>query len=411
MEEEFRELSEKDLTYKPRKNYSYIIANAILESICYHNKINEPLEVYQFKDIEFYNWIDGNEDILEVLNKSTNIYKEATRIIRIFDLVKYKRPKYEISTVKWFQERKFSIEDNTVLKELMPLLLYYVGNCYEGSYTLFFEKLDFLIEYVIKPAIDHNESFEKERSVIDSINSLEEVLILDEDNNEVSVVAIKIKLSRVSNNKVEKILVYEDNEDSSIKETSINRVVLKQKISNEKMTSSSFNSMLSYKSNFTDYKDSYNGYIEVLLECDSYIYEYSQLKPLKNMQVFDTEERKKELITSEIYPNPKDNKFYIIVNDTEEMISSTVLHCLPYAVILENDYLNEKLMQKFKGYAKGANIEICPPTPPSEPNSDSKNEEKQSTSFNPKKTISKEEQDKLNQISKDLNDPNNRFDG
>ncbi|WP_072679517.1 hypothetical protein [Arcobacter sp. LA11] len=405
MEEEFRELSEKDLTYKPRKNYSYIIANVILESICYHNKINEPLEVYQFKDIEFYNWIDGNEDILEVLNKSTNIYKEATRIIRIFNLVKYKRPKYELSTEKWFKERSFSIEDNTVLKELMPLLLYYVGNCYEGSYTLFFEKLDFLIEYVIKPAIEHNESFEKERSVIDSINSLEEVLILDEDNNEVFVVAIKIKLSRASNNKVEKILVYEDNEDSSIKETSINRVVLKQKISNEKMTSSSFNSMLSYKSNFTDYEDSYNGYIEALLECDSYIYEYFQLKPLKNMQVFDTEERKKELIRNEIYPNPKDNKFYIIADDTEERILSTVLHCLPHAAILENDYLNEKLIQKFKDYSKGVGFDICPPPNNSdEPSSDFKSEiEDKNSEKEENKNKQSSPSDEENIIMKDLN--------
>ena len=420
MEEEFRELSVKDLTYKPRKNYSYIIANAILESICYHNKINEPLEVSQFKDVDFYNCIDGNEDIFEVLNKSANIHKEATRIIRIFDLVKYKRPEYELSTQKWFKDNDFSIEDNIVLKELMPLLLYYVGNCYEGSYTLFFKKLDFLIEYVIKPAIEHNESFEKERYIINSMNSSEEVLILDEDNNEILVVAVKIKLCRASHNKVEKILVYESNEDSTIKETSIDKVVLKQKIFNEKITNNSFIPMHSYKT-LTNFGNNYleekeNSYIEVILECDTVVFEYFKIKPfVKSMKTYTTEEELQEFHQT-IEVIPKDNKFYIVALDTEEMILSTVLHCLPYAVILRNNDLNEKLIKKFKDYAQKSDIEICPPIEPvpnNDINSSSNNElkkEENNSEFKKSETkLSKEQEEKINKTLSGLNDPSNRI--
>lgn len=412
MEEELKEFSEKDLTYKPRKNYSYIIANAILESICYHNKINEPLAVSQFKDIEFYDWIDGNEDIFEILNKSTNIYKEATRIIRIFDLVKYKRPKYEVSTMKWFKDRDFSIEDNVVLKELMPLLLYYVGNCYEGSYTLFFEKLDFLIEYVIKPSLEHNNTFDKELLVVNSLRK--DIDILDENQQIITVIAIQLKLRRVSTNRIEKILIYETYDDSTFRETSIDRVVLKQKETLSTTENTSIQNIKTktipnavYKSYSVNNEVDTN--IEVILECDCYVYEYFQMKPLKNMRVFDSNEIKME----EYYFDTEEDKFYIVANDKEEMILSTVLHCIPYAVILNNDDLNEKLIQRFKDYSKKARIDICPPPAPNEPNSSSsdetKKEEENNLPKNSKTQMSKEQQEKLNKEVKNINKDNNKI--
>lgn len=401
---------EKYSKYLPSENKSYAIANAIIESICYHNIINKHLPISTFDSTTgFYDWNDENTEILNIMENSKNILKEATRVIRALKLLVSEKRKYILSTNEWFENAKFSIHDNIVLKELSQILLYYVGNCKGMTYNDFFKKLDFLIEYVIKPAIEHNESFEKERYVIDCINSAEEVLILNEDNNEVFVVAIKIKLSRASyNDKVEKILIYESNEDSSFQEISIERVVLKQKISNEKMTNGTFNPMLSYKT-YTDYeekdiKPKKEKYIDVVLECSTTLFEYFQMKPLKNMKVYATQEELKKFQQT-IEHKPKENKFYVVAaEDTEEMILSTVLHCLPDARILKPFELNDKLIQKFKDYGKDF-IEICPPPTPTEPSSNSseksKKEDRNQSSKSSNNSAPNEEE---NKEMKDIND-------
>lgn len=364
MEEQERELSVKDLTYKPKKNNSYVIANAILESICYKNKMNEELYVSEFSDLDYYSWIDGSEDIYDAFNKSKNILKEATRVIRVLDLLKYKRPKYELSTDKWFEETNFSIQDNNVLKELCPLLLYYVGNCYEGSYTLFYKKLDLLIEYIIKPALNHNQSIEIERYIINSMNGSEEINILDDNGEVISVVAVKIKLKKVSENKVEKILIYECDEDSSLKEIPLNRVV-KDELEIIDSSIDEYSKSLSFDIGLVH--NEVKNESDVILECDTTVYEYFTIKPLKNMQLFDTEEKQEEFQqTYEI--KPQDNKFYVVAQDDEEMILSTVLHTLPHAKILKPSSLNDKLISKFKIYANGIDYDMCDDeTPPSEP--------------------------------------------
>ncbi len=116
-------------------------------------------------------------------------------------------------------------------------------------------------------------------------------------------------------------------------------------------------------------------YIDVILECNSLIYEYCKMKPLKNMKVFDTEEKLKEFqINYEI--KPKNNNFYVVAQDRKEMIISTVLHTLQYVRILEPSDINDKLISMFKSYSLRNGFDICedktpPPTPsnPSEPSS------------------------------------------
>ncbi|WP_417334601.1 hypothetical protein [Halarcobacter sp.] len=408
---------EKYSKYLPKENKSYAIANAIIESICYHNIINKHLPISTFDSTTgFYDWNDENTEILNIMENSKNILKEATRVIRALKILVSEKRKYILSTNEWFEDTKFSIHDNIVLKELSQILLYYVGNCRGMTYNDFFKKLDFLIEYVIKPAIEHNESFEKERYVIDCINSAEEVLILDEDNNEVFVVAIKIKLSRTSyNNKVEKILIYESDEDSSVQEVSIDRVVLKQKVSNKEVTSSSFNPMLSYKT-FTNYeeqekKPKKEKFVDVVIESSTTLFEYFQMLPLKSMKTYATQEELKEF-HQKIEHKPKDNKFYITASDTEEMILSTVLHCLPYARILKPFELNNKLIQKFKDYGEDF-IEICPSPTPNEPSSNSndkpKKEKENNLPKNSKTQMSKEQQEKLNKEVENINKDNDKL--
>ena len=76
------------------------------------------------------------------------------------------------------------------------------------------------------------------------------------------------------------------------------------------------------------------------------------------------------------------NKFYIVANDREEMIISTVLHTLAHTRIINNNELNDEIISRFKKYANDIGFKICedktPPTPPTPPNpieSSSKNED------------------------------------
>ena len=173
--------------------------------------------------------------------------------------------------------------------------------------------------------------------------------------------------------------------------------------------------MLSYKT-FTNYeeqeiKPKKEKFVDVVLECSTTLFEYFQMKPLKSMKTYATQEELKEFhITYEV--KPKDNKFYVVAEDTEDMILSTVLHCLPHARILKPFELNNKLIQKFKDYGEDF-IEICPPPPLTEPNSSSsdetKKEEENNLPKNSKTQMSKEQQEKLNKEVENINKDNDKL--
>lgn len=368
-------LSNKDLTYKPKVNFSYFIASSIMESLCYWSEINIFHSSSRFKEYNFF--VDNEEELTGILKEKVNILKEATRLFRVLDLFEYDKRKYNLSTEKWFSENHFYIYDNMVLKELCPILLYYVGNDPEASYSLFFDKLDILIEFTIKAAINHNNSASLENYIIDKINSLEEIEILDENDKEVSVIAKQIKFRKKSQNSIERIFVYEDINTSENKETKIEKVIFNNNIKKETLIT---NHNMSYFSMFNIEKKEENE-IEVILECDTVMYEYYKFKPLKQMKIFETEDKIKDLSLSLEFLKTKVNKFYIIAIDTEEMIVSTLLHTLPYTKVIEPFYLNNRVLDKLKKFADNLDIDICkedntPPKQPIKPNNNqtSKNE-------------------------------------
>lgn len=416
-----KELTPKELSYRPKANNSYFITNAIMEAICSNNMIDKELDSIKFRDINFYQNLEEFLEIDEILNKSKNIIKEATRIIRIFDLFEYKKAIYKLSTKKWFNQSMFSIQDSNVLKEIAPLLLYYIGNNQDASYITFFGKIDTLIEYIIKPSVAHNSNFEIENLIIEKVKESSEFTIFDKDGNQIKICAIQIKFSKNSfNDKVEKILVYELYDgDDTLYEISLDKIILKEKnkiatnFSNSTSNKLAFpTTNLSINTNFEAIQEQFT---EVILECNSLIHEYLRIKPLKNMKVFDTEEKLKEFqIKYEI--KPKDNNFYIVAQDRKEMIISTVLHTLPYARIINNNELNDEIISRFKKYAKDIGFKICNETPPNDPNNlifkddSSKNALKKSDTIDEKIESNKvikpledsKEQEKINKFNENL---------
>jgi len=399
-------LSVKDLTYKPKQNNSYVIANAIIETICYKNKIDEKLEVSSFSDLEFYDWNEDNEQVLEIFRNSKNILKEATRVIRVLEILEHKRPTYKLSTDEWFELSHFLINDNLVLKELSPILLYYVGNESGASPSIFFQKLDFLIEYIIKPCSKHSNTFEIENHIINSINNSEEIEILDENGNIISVCALQIKFITVSANKIEKILVYQVGLNEPLEEVLLDKVMFKRKEKIEKGISNNPLTMmktLTTNLEVNTMEDNKEDCIEVILECNTVVYDYFKMKPLKKMQIFDTKEKLHDFHRTFEF-KPKDNKFYIVANDNEGMVISTVLHALPHARVIKPMELNFKLKDMFKDYFKELPMDLCPPTSPNNPEestSDSKNKtgEKDVTKKT-KKPLTKEEKERSEKLRK-----------
>jgi hypothetical protein len=125
-------------------------------------------------------------------------------------------------------------------------------------------------------------------------------------------------------------------------------------------------------------------FTEVILECDSVIYEYFKIKPLKNMEVYDTEGKINEFRIKYEYLSKYGilnsiNKFYIVANDREPMIISTILHTLQYVRIIEPSGINDKLISMFKSFSLKNGFDICedktPPTSPTPSELSSKNED------------------------------------
>ncbi|AXH13744.1 hypothetical protein CP985_04140 [Malaciobacter mytili LMG 24559] len=370
MNEQGKVLTKKDLSYKPKMNYSYFIASSIMEALCYKNEINKFYSAGKYKEDDFFLGIENESEVNDILKKKDNILKEATRIFRVLDILEYEKKKYNLSTKKWFLESRFYIYDIKVLKELCPILLYYVGNDSESSYITFFDRLDILVEFVLKPSLNHNNISDIEGFILDKIDNLDEVEIIDEDGNKIFVIAKQIKFNRKSKNEIEKILVYEDNNTSEHNEITIDRVVYQKQVSFQPITKIDSKNFSMF--NIDNKKENE---IEVILECDSIVYEYYKLKPLKSMNIFETEDRLKELSSSIEFIKLKPNKFYITAIDTEEMIISTLLHTLPHTKVIEPFELNEKIIKKFKKFSNDLDIDLCsedtPPTSPKKPNKNS----------------------------------------
>jgi len=336
---------------------------------------------------------------------------------------------YRLTPNHWFEQSRYVISDLDVVKTITPIIVSYIKNGGVHDYNIqkLFEKISEVIEYVIKPSLYHNEKYELEEEIIDLIDNnnqegafIQSIDIYDSQRkNEFTIIPIRIKFEHNKKYVVANIVDEDDRLISKNEEFALEHIdyVDSHTTNYSSQVRQPLNSMLSYKT-FTSYKtesveNSIYKEIDVILECDTVVYEYFQIKPLKEMKTFATEDELIEFHTNFKDYKPKKNKFYITAKDTEEMIISTVLHCLPHAVILENDYLNEKLIQKFKGYAKGVNIEICPPLSPIKPNSDSKNDTKKSdithTPMKPKKELSKEQLDEENKKMSDLNKDIDKF--
>ena len=313
---------------------------------------------------------------------------------------------YKTNSEFWHKQvNNYIINDTDILQELTPIIASYIKNGNIKTYNIqkLFYKFSKIIEYAIIPAIEHNPLLDTEFNIQIACENQDTIEVIHNDKKiEISPLRIVIKNDskkyiQIKDGKktdyipINEIKIYEEPILNTNSKSSIKSTILSTPTTN-----------LSINTDFETIQEQEE--LEVILECDNIVYEYFKIKQLKNMKVFDTEDKLKEFqINYEI--KPKNNKFYIVANDRKPMIISTVLHTLKYVKVLTPNEINDDLISLFKDYASRIEFKICndetPPPNPSEPSS--KKEDIKSTKDIKKDTeLFKKEKEKVKNMKDNL---------
>ena len=295
---------------------------------------------------------------------------------------------YKTNSDFWHKQvNNYIINDTDILQELTPIIASYIKNGNIKTYNIqkLFYKFSKIIEYAIIPAIEHNPLLDTEFNIQIACENKDTIEVIHNDKK-IEIKPLRIVIKNDSKKYIQikegkkidyiplnEIKIYEEPTSNANSKSVKNSTMLSVPTTN-----------LSINTDFETIQEQEE--LEVILECDSIVYEY--FKIMKNMKIFDTEDKLKEFqINYEI--KPKDNNFYIVAQDRKEMIISTVLHTLPHARIINNNELNDEIISRFKKYAKDIGFKICNETPPNDPNNQT-----------PKEDFSKKEDIKSKKIIK-----------
>lgn len=314
---------------------------------------------------------------------------------------------YKTNSEFWHKQvNNYIINDIEILQELTPIIASYIKNGNIKTYNIqkLFYKFSKIIEYAIIPAIEHNPLLDTEFNIQIACENQDTIEVIHNDKKiEISPLRIVIK------NDSRKYVQIKDGKKTDY--IPLNAIKIYDELTSNANSKSVKNSTklsvpttnLSINTDFEAIQEQEE--LEVILECDTIIYDYFKMKPLQNMKVFDTEEKLKEFhINYEI--EPKNNNFYVVAQDRKEMIISTVLHTLPHARIIHNDKLNDEIISRFKKYAKDIRFKICDETLPNDPNNQTPKEpspKNEDIKNSPKKTdIPKDIAEKIKKMNDNL---------
>lgn len=386
---------------------------------------DEDIDKVGYPVSDFYK----NEDIVigttlkHQITKTMN-YLQSYEIVK--RVVKDNQVRYILNLDYWSKQSNHPIFEGSLL-HISSLIMSYIknGNIKTFNIKQFFKKMSDLIEDVIMPSHEHNKFFSVEAKldeiILDNISrekinkpkiSINIIYKSSVEEKEMSIIPIKINI-----NESGKVLeCYDLNTNENIKLV-LDYIVIKDDISvstnsapKSKTTKSNEfeipTTNLSINADIETIQEK-EEFTEVILECDNVIYEYFKIKPLKNMIVYETEEKINEFRSKYEYLSKYGilnsiNKFYIVANDREPMIISTVLHTLQYVRILEPKGINDKLISMFKAFSLKNGFDICndktPPTPSNSTEPSLKNED-----ITTNELIIDERYREVNEKFKDLN--------
>lgn len=400
---EFYKIYEYILENRFSKIKKYVVKptdlNVVFEEIL--NELVENLDNF-LKVSDFYN---ANYQIESTIKNQ--VTKTINYLLDYNVIEKAKKGdgvEYKTNSDFWHKQvNNYIINDTEILQELTPIIASYIKNGNIKTYNIqkLFYKFSKIIEYAIIPAIEHNPLLDTEFNIQIACENQDTIEVIYNDKKiEISPLRIVIK-----NDSRKYVQIKEGKKTDYIPLNAIK--IYDEPTSNVNSKSVKNSTMLSVPTTNLSINTDFETIqeqeeLEVILECNSVIYDYFKMKPLQNMKVFDTEEKLKEFhINYEI--EPKNNNFYVVAQDRKEMIISTVLHTLPHARIIHNDKLNDEIISRFKKYAKDIGLKICNETPPNDPNNQtikedsSKNEDIKNNSKKPE--IPKDVAEKIKKIS------------
>ena len=386
LENEIEKIADlENKSYEYHKIYEYFLENRFSEikkyvvkptdlNVVFEEILNELVENLDnfLKVSDFYN---ANYQIESTIKNQ--VTKTINYLLDYNVIEKAKKGdgvEYKTNSDFWHKQvNNYIINDTDILQELTPIIASYIKNGNIKTYNIqkVFYKFSKVIEYAIIPAIEHNPLLDTEFNIQIACENQDTIEVIHNDKKiEISPLRIVIKNDskkyiQIKDGKktdyipINEIKIYEEPILNTNSKSSIKSTILSTPTTN-----------LSINTDFETIQEQEE--LEVILECDNIVYEYFKIKQLKNMKVFDTEDKLKEFqINYEI--KPKNNKFYIVANDRKPMIISTVLHTLKYVKVLTPNEINDDLISLFKDYASRIEFKICndetPPPNPSEPSS------------------------------------------
>lgn len=372
------------------------ILNTLIENA------DEDIDKIGYPVSDFYK----NEDIVigttlkHQITKTMN-YLQSYEIVK--RVVKDNQVRYILNLGYWSKQSNHPIFEGSLL-HISSLIMSYIknGNIKTFNIKQFFKKMSNLIDDVIMPSHEHNKFFSVEAKldeiILDNISrekinkpkiSIDIIYKSSVEEKEMSIIPIKINIKESgkilecydldTNENIKLVLDYIVIEDDILVSTNSAPKSKTTKSNEFEMPTTN----LSINTDIETIQEQ-EEFTEVILECDSVIYEYFKIKPLKNMEVYDTEGKINEFRIKYEYLSKYGilhsiNKFYIVANDREPMIISTILHTLQYVRIIEPSGINDKLISMFKSFSLKNGFDICedktPPTSPTSSELSSKNED------------------------------------
>lgn len=315
-------------------------------------------------------------------SKTSAIVDKTLNLFELYGVVEKKKLKYlnnksvySIDLDKWYKKSKYHIQDYDLLSKLSPVITSFINIGFVKTFNIqnLFVKLSEVIEYAIRPSVYHNLMKEIEEEILINMEQSQTIDISFE-NKDGDIKYIELLPLKIIYKKGEKFVLGEN--IATKKKVEVALFDLKDNIDIHADYHSSIKpkniSTFSINEPTIIQEESKN--IEVILECDSLVYEYFQMKPLSNMEIYDDEDKLKEF-SEKYHIESLKNKFYVVANDSEDMIISTVLHTLNNVKILSPNNLNDKLANMFENYLNKTNIDICKdnnPPSPSDINTESK---------------------------------------
>lgn len=285
-----------------------------------------------------------------------NAVVKALAILELYEVVdkqvvgENNKKGYSLNLDKWFKNSRYKIQDYVVLEKLAPIISSYINIGFIDIFNIekLFDRLSNIIEYAILPSTLHNKYLDIENVITTAIIDNEELEIDIKKNDKTQ--NVEIKPIKIIFKKGSKFIVYIDIKSNTKEEVEIYKCSLDFELVNPNISMLGTNDILKEEPKTEN--------INLLLECDSVVYEYFNMIPLSNMIIYDSEDKLKEFANKYNY-DYLPNKFYIEAKDNKEKIISVIFHCIDNVKVLTPTELNEEIINRMKKFVDKTNIDIC----------------------------------------------------